>query len=127
MLESSSPVYKEACDFLVAIAEPVCRTKFMQEYQLTPYSLYAGASMGLRTADILSAMERFSKTKVPAEVEAQVTSSTSRYGKVKLVLQHDRYYIECPGAAGCRCSCDAALLLPLTPFLAAEPPPAQHC
>ena len=35
LLESSSNVYKEACDFLVAISEPVCRTQFLQEYQLT--------------------------------------------------------------------------------------------
>mmetsp|Transcript_32345 Transcript_32345/g.53520 ORF Transcript_32345/g.53520 Transcript_32345/m.53520 type:complete len:764 (-) Transcript_32345:111-2402(-) len=95
MLESDTPVYKEATDFLVAIAEPVCRTRFMQEYQLTPYSLYAGASMGLRTADILLAMERFSKNKVPREVEQMVTTCTSRYGKVKLVMQQDRLYIEC--------------------------------
>ena len=47
VLESGSPVEKEAVDFLVAIAEPRCRTRFLQEYQLTAYSLYAGASLGL--------------------------------------------------------------------------------
>ena len=46
LLESGSPVEKEAVDFLVAIAEPRCRTRFLQEYQLTAYSLYAGASLG---------------------------------------------------------------------------------
>ena len=61
-LEVTSPVYKEACDFLVAIAEPRSRTRFMHEYELTDYSLYAGASLGLRTDDILSAMSQFSKT-----------------------------------------------------------------
>ena len=84
ILESSSPVYKEACDFLIAIAEPVCRTRFLQEYQLTSYSLYAGASMGLLTEDILTALRRFSKTELPQATVDMVTTCTARYGKVAL-------------------------------------------
>ena len=53
VLESGSPVEKEAVDFLVAIAEPRCRTRFLQEYQLTAYSLYAGASLGLTLGSTL--------------------------------------------------------------------------
>ena len=34
ILESSSPVYKEAEALLIAIANPVSRTRFLQEYQL---------------------------------------------------------------------------------------------
>ena len=50
ILESHSPVYAEAEALLIAIAEPVSRTRFLHEYQLTDYSLYAGASMGLKTS-----------------------------------------------------------------------------
>ena len=99
ILESSSPVYKEACDFLIAIAEPVCRTRFLQEYQLTSYSLYAGASMGLLTEDILTALRRFSKTELPTETVEMVTTCTARYGKVKLVLQRNRFFLESPEPA----------------------------
>ena len=60
ILEADSPVYREAEALLIAIAEPVSRTRFLQEYQLTKYSLLAGASMGLKTSEILSAMKRFS-------------------------------------------------------------------
>ena len=88
ILESSSPVYKEACDFLIAIAEPVCRTRFLQEYQLTSYSLYAGASMGLLTEDILTALRRFSKTELPQATVDMVTTCTARYGKVALSPLH---------------------------------------
>lgn len=31
-LETFSPVYKQAYDFLIAIAEPVCRPALMHEY-----------------------------------------------------------------------------------------------
>ena len=87
VLDSSSPVYREASDFLVAISEPKCRTKFLEEYQLTHFSLYAGASMGLRTEDILQAMHDMSKTAVPEKVEELVKECTERYGKVKLQME----------------------------------------
>ncbi|KAF3824552.1 hypothetical protein GH733_008837 [Mirounga leonina] len=62
-LEAFSPVYKYAQDFLVAIAEPVCRPTHVHEYKLTAYSLYAALC-------------------------------TVSYGKVKLVLKHNRYFVE---------------------------------
>ena len=37
-LETSTPFYREICDFLVAIAEPVHRTRNIHEYILTKYS-----------------------------------------------------------------------------------------
>lgn len=49
-LETYSPVYKQASDFLVAIAEPVCRPECVHEYALTPHSLYAAVSVGLQTS-----------------------------------------------------------------------------
>jgi len=52
-LETFSPLYKETCDFLIAIAEPANRTKFFHEYKLTERSLYAAASMNIKTSDIL--------------------------------------------------------------------------
>jgi len=48
-LETYSPVYKQASDFLIAIAEPVCRPECVHEYALTPHSLYAAVSVGLQT------------------------------------------------------------------------------
>ncbi|KXJ10571.1 TFIIH basal transcription factor complex helicase XPB subunit [Exaiptasia diaphana] len=68
-LESFSPVYKHAHDFLIAISEPVCRPEHIHEYRLTAYSLYAAVSVGLQLC-------------------------TLSYGKVKLVLKHNKYYVE---------------------------------
>ena len=52
-LETFSPVYRHAHDFLIAIAEPVSRPEFVHEYKLTSYSLYAAVSVGLQTHDII--------------------------------------------------------------------------
>lgn len=61
-LETFSPLYKQAYDFLIAIAEPVCRPESMHEYNLTPHSLYAAVSVGLETETIISVLNKLSKT-----------------------------------------------------------------
>ncbi|XP_019378183.1 PREDICTED: TFIIH basal transcription factor complex helicase XPB subunit [Gavialis gangeticus] len=93
-LEAFSPVYKYAQDFLVAIAEPVCRPSHIHEYKLTAYSLYAAVSVGLQTSDITEYLQKLSKTGVPDGIVQFIKLCTISYGKVKLVLKHNRYFVE---------------------------------
>ncbi|KAI5108737.1 general transcription and DNA repair factor IIH helicase subunit XPB, partial [Silurus meridionalis] len=93
-LEAFSPVYKYAQDFLVAIAEPVCRPIHVHEYKLTAYSLYAAVSVGLQTSDIIEYLQKLSKTSVPDGIIQFIKLCTVSYGKVKLVLKHNRYFVE---------------------------------
>ncbi|KAE8055361.1 hypothetical protein FH972_012202 [Carpinus fangiana] len=86
-LETFSTLYKQAYDFLIAIAEPVCRPESMHEYNLTPHSLYAAVSVGLETETIIAVLNKLSKTKLPKEMVDFIHSSTANYGKVKLVLK----------------------------------------
>ncbi|KAF7810316.1 DNA repair helicase XPB1 [Senna tora] len=95
-LETFSPLYKQAYDFLIAIAEPVCRPESMHEYNLTPHSLYAAVSVGLETETIIFVLNKLSKTKLPKEMIKFIHDSTANYGKVKLVLKKNRYFIESP-------------------------------
>lgn len=95
-LETFSPVYKNAHDFLIAIAEPVCRPEHIHEYKLTAYSLYAAVSVGLQTHDIVEYLRRLCKTSIPKGIEEFIRLCTLSYGKVKLVLKHNKYFIESP-------------------------------
>lgn len=95
-LETFSPVYKNAHDFLIAISEPVCRPEHIHEYKLTAYSLYAAVSVGLQTHDIIEYLRRLCKTSIPTGIEEFIKLCTLSYGKVKLVLKHNRYFIESP-------------------------------
>jgi DNA excision repair protein ERCC-3 len=95
-LETFSPVYKNAHDFLIAISEPVCRPEHVHEYKLTAYSLYAAVSVGLQTHDIIEYLKRLCKTTIPPGIEEFIKLCTLSYGKVKLVLKHNRYFIESP-------------------------------
>ncbi|KAK7206735.1 DNA repair helicase rad25 [Myxozyma melibiosi] len=98
ILESYSPLAEQAQDFLVTIAEPISRPSYIHEYKLTPYSLYAAVSVGLETKDIISVLNRLSKVAVPQNIVEFIESCTVSYGKVKLVLKHNRYFVESPHA-----------------------------
>jgi len=93
-LEAFSPVYRHAHDFLIAISEPVCRPEHIHEYKLTSYSLYAAVSVGLQTRDILEYLSRLSKCSLPQGIQSYIELCTVSYGKVKLVLKHNRYFVE---------------------------------
>ncbi|XP_076033278.1 ATP-dependent DNA helicase hay [Oratosquilla oratoria] len=93
-LESFSPVYRHAKDFLITISEPVCRPENIHEYKLTAYSLYAAVSVGLQTHDIIEYLKRLSKTTVPEGICDFIKACTLSYGKVKLVLKRNKYYVE---------------------------------
>ncbi|CAM9696233.1 unnamed protein product, partial [Heterosigma akashiwo] len=98
-LEAFNPMYKQAYDFLVAIAEPVARPEFVHEYKLTPYSLYAAVAVAITTDSILAVLDRLSKNRLPDQVTRFIRDCTLRYGKAKLVLKRNKYYVESAHAA----------------------------
>ncbi|KAJ3174729.1 hypothetical protein HDU87_006978 [Geranomyces variabilis] len=94
ILEAFSSLAPQAQDFLITIAEPVSRPARIHEFKLTAYSLYAAVSVGMETDTILGVLERFSKVTLPERVKKFIRECTSAYGKAKLVLKDNRYYIE---------------------------------
>lgn len=94
VLETFSPSFKPAQSFLINIAEPQSRTTNVHEYTITAHSLFAAVSVGLTTEDIVRQLEVFSKTRLPDGLKQFITASTQSFGKVRLVLKHNRYYIE---------------------------------
>ena len=97
-LESFSPLSEQAQDFLVTIAEPVSRPSFIHEYKITTHSLYAAVSVGLETDDIISVLNRLSKVPIATSVTDFIKTATHSYGKVKLVLKYNRYFVESSSA-----------------------------
>ena len=95
-LESFSPLAAQAQDFLTTIAEPLSRPSFLHEYALTVHSLYAAVSVGLVPQDIINFLDRLSKTPLPTEIKGFILECTRAFGKVKLVLKHNRYFLETP-------------------------------
>lgn len=93
-LEAFHDLYLSAYDFLVAIAEPVARPEFVHQYVLTPYSLYAAVATNIETEAIIQVLERLSKNALPSQVKRFIRECTQKYGKAKLVLKHNKFYVE---------------------------------
>lgn len=94
VLETFSPSFKQAQNFLINIAEPQSRTTNVHEYTITAHSLFAAVSVGLTTEDIIRQLETFSKTKLPGGLKDFIFTATQSFGKVRLVLKHNKYWVE---------------------------------
>ncbi|EAN32430.1 DNA repair helicase rad25 family protein [Theileria parva strain Muguga] len=93
-LELFTPVSKQALDFIVTIAEPVCRPELIHEYQVTVFSLYTAVSVGLSFEELLNNLNKFSKNELPKKLKESILNTSSAFGKIKLVLRDSRYWIE---------------------------------
>ncbi|CAG8593840.1 6390_t:CDS:10 [Acaulospora morrowiae] len=94
ILEGFSPFAEKAQDFLITISEPVSRPSLIHEYKMTPYSLYAAVSVGLETDAIIDVLKILSKTDIPESLIEMIKKCTVSYGKVKLLLKHNKYFVE---------------------------------
>ncbi|KAF2276562.1 DNA repair helicase rad25 [Westerdykella ornata] len=94
ILESFNPLFDEAQDFLINIAEPQSRVSRMHEYSLTPHSLFAAVSVGHSSKEIIERLNRYSKSALSPSVIAYIERSTSSFGKAKIVLKKTLSYIE---------------------------------
>ena len=72
----------------------MARPEFVHEYKLTPYSLYAAVATNIETESIVKVLNRFSKNVLPDGVASFIRECTKRYGKAKLVLKHNKFYVE---------------------------------
>ena len=95
ILETFTEYYKEIVDFLVAIGEPIVRTKNFQEYELNTFSLYSAASMGIDTDDIINILDNISKNELQEELKQYIKSKTKTYGMARVLLKNNRYFIKC--------------------------------
>ncbi|KAF2245965.1 DNA repair helicase rad25 [Trematosphaeria pertusa] len=94
ILESFSPIFDEAQDFLINIAEPQSRVSRMHEYRLTAHSLFAAVSVGHSSKEIIDRLEKYSKTALSPGLVSFIEKSTSSFGKAKIVLKKTLSYIE---------------------------------
>ena len=95
ILQTMTDYYKEIVDFLVAIGEPIVRTKNFHEYELNKFSLYSASSMGLETNDIIQMLDNISKNILQPELIEYITENTKTYGMARIILKNKRYFIKC--------------------------------
>lgn len=66
----------------------------MHEYLITKPSLHSAMSVGLETNDVIEVLSRLSKIPLSRELIRDIREWTASYGKIKLVLKHNKYFLE---------------------------------
>lgn len=94
ILEAFSPYYTQAYDFLIDIAEPEARPEFIQSYRLTEDSLYAAVAVSWSTESIIKVLNILCKTQIPNKLIKYIRDCTYTFGKAKLVLKDNNFYVE---------------------------------
>lgn len=94
ILEAFSKYYTQAYDFLIDISEPISRPTYFHTYKLTEDSLYAAVAVARSTDSIIKYLGILCKTEIPSEVIHFIRSCTATFGKAKLVLKNNVYYVE---------------------------------
>ena len=89
LLEVQNDLYEEARDALARFAELEKSPEYLHTYRITPLSLWNAAAAGLQAAEIVQALERYSKYDLPANVRIDIVEQVSRYGRVRLVRHDD--------------------------------------
>ena len=70
------------------------RPKFIHTYRLTEDSLYAAVALSIDTELIIKVLGYLCKTELPQEVATYIRQCTYTFGKAKLVLKENQFYIE---------------------------------
>eukprot|EP00747_Dinoflagellata_sp_TGD_P158683 gnl/TRDRNA2_/TRDRNA2_177835_c0_seq6.p1 gnl/TRDRNA2_/TRDRNA2_177835_c0~~gnl/TRDRNA2_/TRDRNA2_177835_c0_seq6.p1 ORF type:complete len:517 (+),score=-33.25 gnl/TRDRNA2_/TRDRNA2_177835_c0_seq6:213-1763(+) len=94
ILETFSPLYKQAYDFMIAIADPVYRLTFFHEYKLTLNSLRSAESIGFTTHTIIQTLDRLSKIHLDTAVKSFVYKNTGNNHWIKIILQSGNFWLE---------------------------------
>ena len=94
ILEAFNPLYSQAYEFVIAIAQPVSRTEFIHQYKITMTSLLGASAYNLTPKSIIKHLKLFSKNIVPENVIQKIRVYMKRYGKVKLIIRNQRFFIE---------------------------------
>ena len=94
LLETNNSSYESARDELSAFAEMVKSPEYVHTYKMTSISLWNAASAGVKSADILASLEKYSKYPISETVVARLTQISDRYGKVRICKERDELFLE---------------------------------
>jgi DNA excision repair protein ERCC-3 len=94
LLETNNASYESARDELLTFAEMVKSPEYIHTYKMTPISLWNAASAGVKSADILATLEKYSKYPISETVIARLTQISGRYGKVRICKEQNELFLE---------------------------------
>ncbi len=94
LLEVDNPRFVEARNAIAKFAELEKSPEHIHTYRISPLSLWNAASLGLKSDEVVEALEEFSKYDIPQNIRFEIVEQIGRYGKLKLMSDNDRLRLE---------------------------------
>ena len=94
LLETNNEAYEFARDDLASFAEMEKSPEYVHTYRMTSISLWNAASAGVKSADILQILEKYSKYPISETVVARLKQISERYGKVRIIKESGNLFLE---------------------------------
>lgn len=94
LLETNNESYEIVRDAISAFAEMEKSPEYIHTYRITPLSLWNAASAGLTGEQVIAQLTEYSKYPVSETVLARVRQISERYGKVRMVKDDEKLYLE---------------------------------
>ncbi|MDR2258732.1 MAG: DEAD/DEAH box helicase [Treponema sp.] len=85
LLDVHAPKAEDARITILPFAELEKSPEHIHTYRITPLSLWNAASAGFSPADIITALETYSRYPVPPGISQGFSDTMARYGKIRLV------------------------------------------
>lgn len=89
LLETMSPRFADARDFLCQFAELRKSPEYIHTYSVSPLSLWNAASAGLSSQAIIDGLFSYAKYQIPDNVLTEIRNCISRFGIIKLFKDND--------------------------------------
>jgi len=88
-LEVDNPLYESARDALAQFSELEKSPEHIHTYRITPLSIWNATATGLKSSEILNALEKFGKFQTPENLKHEIIEIADRYGKIILSRHED--------------------------------------
>lgn len=96
LLEVDHPSYEDARDALARFADLEKSPEHIHTYRITPLSLWNAAAAGLTSAEILQALDTYSRYPVPDNLRRDITEYVGRYGRIQLYREGEALVLRSP-------------------------------
>lgn len=94
MAEVKNDLYEEARDAISRFSEIIKSPEYIHTYRITPLSLWNAAASGMKSQDMISALEKYGKYSLPDNIKKDILDYVGRYGKVKLLKENEKLVLK---------------------------------
>ncbi len=94
LLEVNSDDFEDIRQYLLNFAELIKSPEHIHTYRITNVSLWNAATFKFSPDDIIAFLTKYGAYEVPKNIAYQIKDTIEKYGRIKIIKEDDRYYLQ---------------------------------